>query len=81
MADSKAFETESKRMANKRICWCCGEESNECENHHAIPVALKPKKNKTVRVCHECHDKINMFYVKQYGGKNQDENNIHISGM
>lgn len=64
--DSDTFETESKKISEGRLCWCCGERKEDRENHHAIPVGLKPHYNKTVPVCHECHDKINMFYRKQY---------------
>jgi len=65
--DSSAFESESKEMVEKHRCWLCGKKKDNKENHHAIPVALKPRYNKTVPVCHECHVRINSFYgdVKQ----------------
>jgi len=67
--DSSAFERASKEMTDGHLCWRCGLIKPVVENHHAIPISLKPKKNKTVPVCHECHDDINMFYAKQYGSK------------
>ena len=73
--ESKAFERESKEMVEKHRCWLCGEKKPNKENHHAIPKSLKPWKNKTVPVCHECHNKINTFYSSQYGKKSKKQVN------
>ena len=39
-------------------CWVC-DCSGTMTMHHVLPKHLKPHKNVTVPVCHECHEKIN----------------------
>lgn len=65
-----AFERASKTMEEpQHMCWRCGKWFERLTNHHAIPVALKPKKNKTVPVCQKCHNEINKFYEKRKSEK------------
>ena len=43
------------------ICWVCGKgkDNKPHQQHHALPLHLKPKNNIVVPVCDRCHKKIN----------------------
>ncbi len=69
-----AFERASQEMAKNFhpedkyfVCWLCGK-YNETTCHHAIPKSLNPKFNKVVKICRECHNKVNKFYIETQAG-------------
>ena len=41
-------------MRQIRMCWMCGKE-RRITMHHAIPKQFKPKNNRTIPLCDECH--------------------------
>ena len=67
-----AFERASKNMLTVDFdskyysCWLCGR-VKKTTKHHAIPIALKPKFNKVVPICNDCHVKINNLYGDNFG--------------
>ena len=50
-------------------CFFCGlkidSKEDRNEDHHAIPICLKPRFNVTIPVHNSCHKKINSLYVLQ----------------
>jgi uncharacterized protein YlaI len=40
-------------------CWLCGK-SGKITKHHVIPKYMNPKKNTTIPLCRECHNKLHI---------------------